>query len=718
MTRTNPPSSGEAAWYRIRSTIYWLDQYALNEQASAFARYDPDRIVAEVVSTGADIVAVYATNQFGIAYYPSRLIPHHPGLAGRDYVGDLLSRFRAEGMRVVLYTNWLDSKHPEWQFIPASGATPAMDHPAASWASSDDPGGVARVLTDGQWLLPCVFSPHGNLVLDMVEEFVERYTPDGAHLDMVMFRDVCVCGHCRPDVERICGTDRIDSAALSENWTALVARQSDGIAKLMAQFARICRRHGAISVPNYFAPTIEPAVRGNGSGWLDAVDAAVSECFDAFLAPLTDLNTPSLLARWHEAVGKPSWILRTGHPMYYAHWPISRAQWEVAAAACIANNVQVFGPCGIGARSDTTNASSLLDHARHGLAFFAADSDLAESSVSDARVAIAWSWATRAAAPPDEGAPQWAAALVGWSRFLIEEHIPFDLVIIDNVTSDELSRYGLLILPCLNRVGAEACSAIAAYVESGGALLSDGPTSFDDPLPDSARRGEFALSPVFGVSRAAERDGPFAVALDDDLAPMSGRFHCVHAPGAQCVSRFDVDPDATVHRELDPPPGVESEWPASCTNEYGLGRSVFIAFDAGAQFEQHDTWHLRQWLRARVDAVLPHQPVRVTAPRTVEVTVRRTSDRRRLVIHLANRTVAWSLPTHRRQPDEIVVVCGVRVEIDQPFPDPMVTIRRADADIAMDGTTVTVALHRLEAYAAIVIDDSRVPIGRVDEASR
>jgi hypothetical protein len=696
--------TADTAWYRTRSTIYWLDQYALNEQPGAFTRYDPDRIVEDVLSTGADIVAVYATNQFGIAYYPSRFLPLHPGLRGRDYVGELLDRFRAAGRRVVLYANWLDSKHPEWQFVPATGPAPVTDYPAATWASSRDPGGVARALTDGQWLLPCVFSPHRQLVLDVIDEFVVRYRPDGAHLDMVMFHDVCVCEYCRPDVERICGTAAIDSATLESYWAALVARQSDGIASLMADFAAICRRNGAISVPNSFAPPIEPAVRGNGRSWLASLDAVVSECFDAFLAPHTDLNTPSMLARWHEAVGKPSWILRTGHPMYYAHWPITRAQWEMAAAACIANNVHVFGPCGIGSRSDTTSAPSLLDHSRHGMAFFAADRDLAESSVSDARVAIGWSWATREAACAGDDSTRWVAELVGWGRLLIEEHIPFDLVIIDDATPDDLSRYGLVILPGLNPMGARACRTVTAYVERGGAILVDGPTSFDDPSPDSMRQGEFGLSRVLGIRQICDVHGPFAVDVDGDLAPMAGVFHQVETRDAAFVPRIEVDTGTTVNHEMDPSPSGASEWPACCTHRHGLGRSAYISFDAGAQFEQYDTWHLRRWLRARLDDVLPHQPVRVTAPRTVETTVRRDARRGRVVVHLANRTVAWSLPTHRRQPDEIVSVSGVRVEIDQPFSDPVVSVRRASADVVCDGTTVSVTIHRLDAYAAVVID--------------
>src|SRR6185436_17623074 len=107
-----------ADWARKPGRVYFYDQYALNEQASAFAKYDPDRIVDELLATEADIIVIYAANQFSIAYYPSAIWPQHPALKGRDYVGDLFSRLRKHGKQVAAYINWMDSLHPEWITVP------------------------------------------------------------------------------------------------------------------------------------------------------------------------------------------------------------------------------------------------------------------------------------------------------------------------------------------------------------------------------------------------------------------------------------------------------------------------------------------------------------------------------------------------------------------------------------------------------------------------
>ena len=110
--------TSDPSWIDKRGRIYFYDQYALNEQAAAFAKYDPDRITAELLATGADIIVVYAANQFSIAYYPSKVWPQHPNLKGRDYVGDLFSRLRKHGKKVAAYINWLESRHADWNTIP------------------------------------------------------------------------------------------------------------------------------------------------------------------------------------------------------------------------------------------------------------------------------------------------------------------------------------------------------------------------------------------------------------------------------------------------------------------------------------------------------------------------------------------------------------------------------------------------------------------------
>jgi len=108
--------------------------------------------------------------------------------------------------------------------------------------------------------------------------------------------------------------------------------------------------------------------------------------------------------------------------------------------------------------------------------------------------------------------------LAGWARLLIEEHVPFDVVVAERVTDpSELSRYRLVILPGLTRLSDEFCRVVSGYVESAP---SD--CDCDTPLErEDERRKDFGLprclASVGGTSRRH-----FAVTIPDDAEPATG----------------------------------------------------------------------------------------------------------------------------------------------------------------------------------------------------
>lgn len=691
-------------WFNRRGTLYWYDQYANNEHPLAFSRYDPDRIAAELVATGAEVIVLYATNQWGVAYYPSAHWPEHPGLAGRDYVGDLVDRLRKHSKRIVLYVNWLDSKHPEWRCRwswQQGQAEPEL--PLANWADPSRPNGAVRNLPGGQWIFPCVNSPYGRQVLNVAEELLQRYRPDGFSLDMFLFGDLCLCEYCQPTLREICAPDPVSREAILKRWPAYIDWRCRTTAAFLDELSAVSRRHGAIAAHNAFAPPFQPSSHGNDEPWLPALDVFVSECFDAFLAPHTDLNSTSLLVRWHRAVGKPSWILRTSTSAQYAHWPISKAQWELYAAACKANGCKVFGPCGVGARPDTTSPPSLLENVKHGLDFYMQDADLDEGAESLAKVALVYSWRTRRYCPPDPGIGRWSAELAGWGRFLIEEHLPFDMLVAENVRSgQELSRYDLVVLPHLTHLGEAFCEALEQYVRDGGRVLATGETSLFD---DRGRpRDDLALGKVLGVSRQGAVEGCFAIEYEGDAAPAYGVFQQVRGAGEVLCRRWEVDPAGSVAAMKDPLPVEVSPWPVGCVNAFGRGRAGYVAFEIGGFFDAHGDEHVAELMRRMTDRLLPARQLDVRAPRTVEVTLFGRSEPPRVIIHLANRTVPWTLPTNQRQITEVVPVSDLEVELPAPWPKVKVSARRAEVACQRRGERLRLRLPRLGVYAAVILE--------------
>ena len=692
-------------WANKRSRIYWYDQYALNEQETAFAKYDPERIVGELVGTGADIVALYAANQFGIAYYPSRILLQHPGLKGRDYFGEVISRLQARGVKVIAYINWLNSTHADWNLVPLGKTQEecTREKPLVSWAGPGRPNGRVQNLAGGAWEFPCPLSPRAGQMVEVAREIVTRYHPDAFHMDMFHGVGICLCVRCRKALRDVLGTDDISAEVLNAHWADYIAWRTEVSADVVAGVSAVLREHGVLAAHNAGVPLL-PVSYGFSEKWLPALDVFVSEAFDAFLTHPTDLSTTSIIVRLQHAVGKPAWILRTSAQIHYAHWPISEAQWRIYAAACKANGCKAFGPCGIGAYPDTTSSAQMLSRVKEAFDFYMEDADLDEGAESAAKVALAFSWATRKHFDehPASGTVDWAEEFMSWARLLIEEHLPYDIVVAETMTADQLGKYDLVVLPDLANLSDAACAVLRAYVSQGGRILATGSTSLRDEKGDA--RAEFALADVLGIASQGSAKGHFAVEGPIEPAPASGTFQRVR-PGGRVLSRYiRVDPAGSVGGVKDPLPIEVTDWPVLTSHAYGRGRASYVAFDIGRFYELHGDEHIGAWMAEIVDGILPSRQVVVKAPRTVEVTLWRQGSPQRMIVHLANRTVPWTLPTDKRQPTEIIPLRDVQLSMECEWRNPKVSGRGAEVSVRIDGNRLIVSVADLGAYAAVVVE--------------
>jgi hypothetical protein len=554
------------------------------------------------------------------------------------------------------------------------------------------PNGRVQDLPGGAWQVPCINSPRAQQVVEIAREVIERYHPDAFHLDMFMNGDVCICDYCRPTLEKICGTTDITREAIAAHWVEFIDWRLERSAAVIANVSAVVREHGIVAAP---------AICGQDEAWLDSLDVFLSECFDRFLVHGSDLNSTSINVRWQHAVGKPAWIIPTQHPIHYAHWPMTKAQWEIYASACKANGCKAFGPCGVGARPDTTTSPRMLTNVKHGFDFYMRDADLDDGAVSEAKIALVFSWATRKYS--GGGDQRWLDEFAGWARLLIEEHLPFDIVTAERIAdAATIAQYDLVILPNTSHASPRFCSAVGDYVAAGGRILATAETSLWDEK--GGRRSDYALGDVLGISWRDSIEGHFAIERPVEPEPASGEFQRVVTTGKATARYVNVDPAGPVAGGKDPLPVGVSDWPAATVNEFGRSRACYIAFDVGRFFTIHGDDHIGVWMAELVNAMLPQRQIEVKAPRTVEVTVWRQPALNRTIIHLANRSVAYTLPTDERQITEILPVHDVTVALASPCAKPRVSGRQAEVSARVDGGRLVVQVPVLNAYAAIVVE--------------
>ena len=106
----------------------------------------------------------------------------------------------------------------------------------------------------------------------------------------------------------------------------------------------------------------------------------------------------------------------------------------------------------------------------------------------------------------------------------------------------------------------------------------------------------------------------------------------------------------------------------------------------------------------------------MVAPRTVEVSlwsqpVPGKPGSTRLIVHLANRTAAWSLPTDERQITEVIELRDVRVSLAAPRAGAKVSARKSRESHGIEGDRLVVTLDRVGPYAAVVVEEGAVEEG-------
>jgi len=147
--------------------------------AKAFARRLED------LGTGA--ATIFARCHYGMCYYPTEVGIQHPGLAGRDLLGETIEALAERKIRSLIYTTvgWdedLAGKHPDWRQVRKDGslAVTMMPDPSGNGASPR-----WRFLN---WLHP----GYAEFLDAHVRELLDRYPLDGLFFD-ILFLDANAC---------------------------------------------------------------------------------------------------------------------------------------------------------------------------------------------------------------------------------------------------------------------------------------------------------------------------------------------------------------------------------------------------------------------------------------------------------------------------------------------------------------------------------------------
>lgn len=654
----------------------------------------------------------------------------YPGFEDFDQLREYLPYARKHGMRLLVYLNmhWYSydfaAKHPDWE---------------QKMSTAESYGRANPLYGNGTTF--CINSPWRDWAFALIRETM-RTGVDGIFLDgPVVFPNCCYCEHCQDKFVRRFGRPIPKEDWKSDLWKDFLVFREDS----MAEFLRDAR--SSMKEVNPEGVIFLNAGGWHASGWRVARDiqkVGPHQDFNGaeeFFHPrpaVQNLFASAIMAKYLVAGGKPA-VVFTHHALGAWHYKFL-PPWELKlaiaqTAACGANPWFAFfskayendeaGAQAVGEiqgflerneeyfEGSRSAATVALHHSSQSAAFYISEQtelyrDLGTGKEQDliadlgtGRSTVDWGKRKRICEGVQENSFQ------GYCNILLRQHIPFDVVLDQGITKENLARYETLMLPNSACLSDAQVQVIGDFVESGGRLIA----SFESGAYDDRgnARDTPALDRLLGVNR---REGMFRAMLGENymrVVDPHGSFGTgeLLPRGPYCL-QVVASHDAQVPIVfLEPIPSLympltrESRYPAVIVNSHGSGRTVFFSQLVGAFYSTHRIEHIEKLVAGTVRGISESIPMLIEAPPTVLAELRsQNGGNGRLLIHLLNCSGDMQRPM-----TQITPVSDIHIELRTKSADRVRSLRdEKELSFSRDDGRVRFTLPKLDFYEVVVVE--------------
>lgn len=430
-----------------------------------------------------------------VAYYPTKIPLHHRSawMKDSDPFGELVAGCRKLGMVVIARVDPHSCRqdvydaHPDWIAVDAEG------RPRRHWATPE------------RWVT-CALGPYNfQFMTEVIREIMTLYHVDGIFANRWAGSGMCYCEHCRRNFRDFCGLElpRTADPQNPARRNYIVWRQQRLFELWRLWDAEIRRINpGACYIPN------------TGGGALSELDMkTIGELAPTLMADRQARR--GLMPPWANGKNGKEYRATLGRKAIVGIFSVGLEEpyrWKDSVQTEAEIRIWVADGIAHGLRPWFTKFCGVL-HDRRWLKVVEQIYDwhwrserYLRNTESLARVAMVYSQQTAAFYGGPRAQEKVEQHTLGMYHALVEARIPFEMVHDRLLDPDRLARFRLLILPNIAALSDAQCEQLRQYVNRGGGLLATYETSLYDEW--GARRKDFGLSDLFGVSFEGAREGP------------------------------------------------------------------------------------------------------------------------------------------------------------------------------------------------------------------
>jgi hypothetical protein len=632
------------------------------------SRFDGREIVRRCLEARCEYLVIWARDG-AYAYYDSKLQPKCPGLGRRDVLREAVAGAAPRNLPVIAYCVVQDGGYP-LRARPDFAARGADGKPAPRY---------------------CLNSGYLEYMKQLLSE-IAAYGVAGFHVDMLdqgFGPPVgCWCERCAARFRAEYGRAMPRGVTWDEDWDRMLEFRY----RTSQRFEQALRGHLRAVNPRI---TVDFNYHGNPPFSWEVGQRPVQHAGNAdFVTGETGVwgfsaLTVGLNAEFYQAAtpGRPFQVaMQRGARMYHDQTtrPLNDLRWELFTLRAHGAQVTIVDKAAYDGRLDP------VAYQRIGAAFAEARAKRAEFGHRPvAEVGLYFSSRTRdwqGRETPD----RYFQNFYGAQRALVYEHIPWGVLLDENLTLERLKQYSVVMLPNVAILSPREIDLLRRYTEDGGRLLVTGASGTLGPRGEPL--AETALAGLIGGKLAGRLESldnwvrlggvsPRATALRGDI-PADWSF-LVHGPAViyRPTTAEAVGELLRPQRPLGQPERAVLWIPLSAGQPAGpavlvrkLGKGTVLSIAASpdaATASEYQVAEARRLLAHAVRMLDPSPVIEISAPAHVEAVVTDDPAARVLRVHL----LAYLSPPATMPPQNRPYVLPSLIE-DLPLYQATIRVRR------------------------------------------
>ena len=447
-----------------------LDFHFSEYPDGVLSKADAKNYIGTLKKNGGEAVLAFVRDHWGNHYYNTTKYHRHPKV-NHDLFGEVVAEADKQGIDVIAYLSigWNEfaaRAHPDWHMVSSSGVT---NHHA------------------GNWTTLCVNTPYGQQTLEQMSELCGKYRFKGIWIDIVQYsfstNAPCYCAGCQKLWREAGYGDSIPNPLDGE----VRARYLDFRDVFLRRYVEAARNAVKAAQPDVL-------FTHNWGGSFDLDDFIPKEA-----EPWgKDYVYQGYMTKYTRALANgrdfEMYSARFNQSCDFTVKPVELMRWEAASIVAHNGAIEIVDQPNIDGSLEP-KAWAVIKEAYRAIdelsPHLAGTTPYAEIGVlyshRNWELQVGRDWTTNV-----------AYDFAGACKFFADEHLPYDVVVEENLTPELLSSLKVLVVPNTIALYPKTVQYLSDWCAQGGLLVFDSRSATYD---HQARRVE---KPGFGFIEAGE----------------------------------------------------------------------------------------------------------------------------------------------------------------------------------------------------------------------